>query len=100
MSSPIDDAMREQLDALLDGVLPEVEASALRARIDTDDLLRAEYDRRRRTVELVRALPTARAPEGFAASVIDRRGLGANAGRGTCRQNRGIAAGAPSRPAA
>jgi len=72
MSPPIDDALREQLDALLDGALPEAEASALRTRIDADDALHAEYELRRRTVELVRALPTERAPEGFVASVLDR----------------------------
>jgi len=71
MTAPIDDAMRKELDALLDGALPEAQATALRARIDGDVALRAEFDRRRRTVELVRGLPTEVAPDGFAASILD-----------------------------
>lgn len=53
----IDDAMREELNALVDGALDAEAAAALRARIDADDALRAEYERLQRVAELVRGLP-------------------------------------------
>jgi len=72
MNSPIDDRLRERIDALLDGALTETQAAELQARIDADAALHAEYVRRRRTVELVRALPPASAPDGFAGSILER----------------------------
>jgi len=70
--SAIDDRLREELDALLDGALPEDQAAALRARIEQDADVRAEYERRRRTVELVRALPLERPAEDFVAQTMAR----------------------------
>lgn len=57
----IDDRLREELNALVDGELEEARADELRARIETDDELRAEFDRLRRVADLVRGLPSARA---------------------------------------
>ncbi len=70
--SAIDDRLREELDALLDGALPEEQAAALRARIEQDADVRAEYQRRRRTVELVRALPLERPADDFVAQTMAR----------------------------
>ena len=71
-----DDRLRERLleemDALIDGVLPQQEAKDLRARIQADDALRAEYDRRRRTVQLVRGLTLERPAGDFAAETMAR----------------------------
>lgn len=60
--SDIDDTLREELSALLDGALPEERAAALRARLESDAALRKEYEELRRTVAAVRALPRASAP--------------------------------------
>jgi hypothetical protein len=78
--SGIDDRLREELDALLDGALPEEQAAALRARIEAEPELRAEFERRRRTVELVRTLPQESAPGDFLAETLARvDAIGANA---------------------
>jgi len=57
----IDDRLREELNALLDGELPEGRAAELRRRIEAEPDLAAEYDRLRRVASLVRGLPAARA---------------------------------------
>ena len=75
--SAIDDRLREELDALLDGALPEEQAAALRARIEQDADVRAEYERRRRTVDLVRALPLERPADDFVAQTMARLPLAA-----------------------
>jgi hypothetical protein len=58
----IDDALREELSALLDGALPEGRAAELRRRIAADADLRREYEELERAVAAVRALPRVRAP--------------------------------------
>ncbi len=63
------EALREQLSALLDGVLAEEEARLVRARIEADASVRAEYEALRATVEAVRALPAVPAPEELSARV-------------------------------
>jgi len=60
--SDIDDTLREELSALLDGVLPEERAAELRRDIESDAALRKEYEELRRTVAAVRALPRPSAP--------------------------------------
>ena len=57
----IDDAKREELSALIDGVLDTERARALREEMESNAELQAEYDRMRRATDLVRALPSARA---------------------------------------
>jgi len=61
--SGIDDHLREELGALLDGVLPEDRARELRLRLEEDAALRQEYEELARTVAAVRALPRAGAPD-------------------------------------
>ncbi|MGQ0614905.1 MAG: anti-sigma factor family protein [Planctomycetaceae bacterium] len=61
--------LREQLSALLDGLLGEEEARLLRARIGADADVRAEYEALRATVEAVRALPSVPAPAELAMRV-------------------------------
>ena len=61
--SGIDDALREELTALLDDALPQERAAELRARMETDARLRREFDELRQTVGMVRALPQERAPD-------------------------------------
>jgi len=58
----IDDGLREELSALLDGALPEQRARELRERIAKDPELRRAYEELERTVEAVRSLPRSRAP--------------------------------------
>lgn len=58
----IDDRLREELSALLDGALPEERARELRQRIGKDPELRREYAELERAVMAVRALPRSRAP--------------------------------------
>ena len=70
--SAFDDQLLEQLDALLDGALDEPAASELRARIEAEPALRAEYARRRRTVELVRELPDERPAGDFLGETLAR----------------------------
>ena len=60
--SDIDDTLREELSALLDGVLPEERAVELRRHLESDAALRKEYEELRRTVAAVRALPRPSAP--------------------------------------
>ena len=57
----IDDRLREELNALVDGELAEERAAELRAQLDTDAALQAEFDRMRRVADLVRSLPMERA---------------------------------------
>jgi hypothetical protein len=57
----IDDRLSEELNALVDGELAEERATELRARLESDGELRAEFDRLRRVADLVKALPPARA---------------------------------------
>jgi hypothetical protein len=59
----IDDGLREELSAVLDGALPEERAKELRRRITEEPELRREYAELERAVEAVRALPRTRAPE-------------------------------------
>jgi hypothetical protein len=61
--SDIDDTLREELSALLDGALPEERAGELRRRLESDAALRKEYEELRRTVAAVRALPRPSAPD-------------------------------------
>ncbi|MHC4578579.1 MAG: anti-sigma factor family protein [Planctomycetota bacterium] len=77
--SGIDDRLREELSALLDGVLPEERAAELRRRLETDAALRKEFDELRRTVAAVRALPRERAPAQLRAR-LERRLAGPPAG--------------------
>ncbi|MHC4137061.1 MAG: hypothetical protein ACYS0K_19075 [Planctomycetota bacterium] len=65
--SDIDDTLREELSALLDGALPEERATELRRRLESDAALRKEYEELRRTVAAVRALPRSSVPAGFRA---------------------------------
>jgi len=58
----IDDALREELSALIDGALPEERAMELRQRIREDKDLSREYAELERTVLAVRALPRRGAP--------------------------------------
>ncbi len=58
----IDDALREELSALLDGALPEERALELRRRIEKDPELRRAHEDLERAVNAVRALPRSRAP--------------------------------------
>lgn len=60
--SGIDDRLREELGALLDGALPAERADALRRRIETDAELRREFEELKRTVAAVHGLPRERAP--------------------------------------
>jgi hypothetical protein len=60
--SDIDDTLREELSALLDGALPAERAAELRRAIESDAALRKEYEELRRTVAAVRALPRPSAP--------------------------------------
>ncbi|MBM4042299.1 MAG: hypothetical protein FJ290_27715 [Planctomycetes bacterium] len=64
------DEVRTQLSAYLDGELGEAERRAVEAALAADAALRAELDQLRRTAELVRSLPRASAPAGFAARVL------------------------------
>ena len=76
--SRIDDTLREELGALLDGALPEERAAELRRRIEADPELGREFDALRRTVEAVRALPSVRAPaelRGRILAATRRRGI-------------------------
>ena len=59
----IDDTLREELSALLDGALPEERAKELLRRIAEEPELRREYAELGRAVESVRALPRSRAPK-------------------------------------
>ena len=77
--SDIDDRLREELGALLDGALDEERAAELRLRLETDEALRKEYDELRLTLAAVRALPRARAPAELHARV--QRELARPAGR-------------------
>jgi len=61
--STIDDALREELSALLDGMLPEAREAELRARMETDAALLREFEELQKTVALVRGLPQERAPD-------------------------------------
>jgi hypothetical protein len=72
--SPIDDRLREDLSALLDGALPAERAAELRRRIEADPELRREYGELERAVARVRALPRAGAPPELRARL--RRSLG------------------------
>lgn len=56
----------ELLSAYLDGELADDERAALEQRLATDAALRAELNALRRTMELVKALPTLKAPRSFA----------------------------------
>lgn len=58
----IDDGLREELSALLDGALPAERARELRQRIGQDPELRREYAELERAAMAVRALPRSRAP--------------------------------------
>lgn len=58
----IDDALREELSALIDGALPEERAKDLRRRIREDKELSREYAELERAVLAVRALPRTGAP--------------------------------------
>jgi hypothetical protein len=60
--SDIDFTLREELSALLDGVLPEERAVELRRHLESDAALRKEYEELRRTIAAVRALPRPSAP--------------------------------------
>ena len=60
--SDIDDTLREELSALLDGALPEERAAELRRDIESNAALRKEYEELRRTVAAVHALPRPSAP--------------------------------------
>jgi anti-sigma factor RsiW len=71
--SRIDDALREELSALVDGALEEPRASELRARLAADEALRSEYEAIRSVAEAVRGLPREPAPQALAARV--RAGL-------------------------
>jgi len=89
--SGIDDRLREELGALLDGVLPEDRARELRLRLAEDAALRQEYEELARTVAAVRALPRAGAPDAL------RRRLDlalAGGGGGTVHRFRWLAAAA------
>ncbi|MHC4452195.1 MAG: anti-sigma factor family protein [Planctomycetota bacterium] len=66
----IEDHLREELNAMVDGELGEERAAQLAARIDAEPELRAEFDRLRRVADLVRSLPPARAS--LADAVMDR----------------------------
>lgn len=57
---------------LLHGELPEARARELRARLDRDPALAAEYDRLRRTWEGLVLPPAAPVPPGFAQRVMAR----------------------------
>jgi len=76
----IDDALREELSALLDGVLPEERAKELRRRIREEPELFREYAELERAVLAVRALPRKPAPPELRARL--RRSLGERRGRG------------------
>jgi len=68
----IDDRLREELGALLDGALPDEQAAALRQRIESDAAVRREYEELERTVAAVRGLPRATAPVELRAGVKAR----------------------------
>jgi len=70
--NPIDDALREELSALLDGALEEPRASELRARLAREPELSAEYEALEAVVRAVRALPPERAPAELRAAVRER----------------------------
>ncbi|HOF19238.1 MAG TPA: zf-HC2 domain-containing protein, partial [Phycisphaerae bacterium] len=59
-----------ELSAYLDGELGEAQRKRVEAALADDAKLRAELDSLRRTRELLRALPRARAPEGFVDRVL------------------------------
>jgi len=65
----IDDGLREELSALIDGVLPEERAKELRQRIREEPDLFREYAELERTVHAVRALPRRGAPPDLRARV-------------------------------
>ncbi len=60
--SGIEGRLREELGALLDGELAPERAAELRARLDSDDALRREYDELARAVAALRSMPAERAP--------------------------------------
>ena len=55
--SGIDDSLREELGALLDGALEEPRASEVSARIKSDEVVRREYNELKATIAAVRGLP-------------------------------------------
>ncbi len=62
----------EELSAYLDGELSEAEARRIEQALRDDPALARELEALRAARELVRSLPTAKAPEGFAATVMDK----------------------------
>ena len=60
-----DHATLEQLSALLDSELPEIEANVVRHHLDGCPACRADVERLRETVAAVRALPTVAPPRSF-----------------------------------
>ncbi|PJF21492.1 MAG: hypothetical protein CUN56_10810 [Phototrophicales bacterium] len=55
----------ELLSAYIDNMLEESDRSALEARLQVDNALRAELDALRQTIALVQSLPTLKAPRDF-----------------------------------
>lgn len=60
--SGIDDALREELNALLDGELPPARAEELRRRMETDPALAREFAELKLAAAALRGLPAAPAP--------------------------------------
>jgi hypothetical protein len=72
VSANDESSLHELLSALLDNELPEAEARELRARIESDPGLRAEYESLQRTVQAVRGMERASAPPELRAGVRRR----------------------------
>lgn len=70
----IDDRLKEQLSAWLDGELPADEARFLQRRLDNDPALRAQFERWQLASACLRGQPVRLAPPGFAERV--QSGLG------------------------
>lgn len=88
----IDDALREELSALLDGVLPEDRARELRRRIREEPELFREYASLERAVQAVRSLPRKGAPPELRKRI--RASIGGARPRGRILRLGGLAAAA------
>ena len=66
----IDDRLKEQLSAWLDGELPADEARFLQRRLDNDPALRAQFERWQLAAACLRGQPVRRMPAGFAEQLV------------------------------
>ena len=72
----LDDSLREELSAYIDGVLEESRVRDVKRLIEADADVRAEYDALRRCVGMLHALPDEPAPPVLRERVLDRLSKG------------------------